>query len=243
MAQQEPGPQGLGLKKIKNLKSKSTSWWHGFPIWLQLSLVSIAQSRGLIPGGRHPTPSGPQQVRCSKQPLWVPCHTWDGIPSHRYWNQGVRASCQVAHCKTNASLCLRLCRMWLCEVQKPSSRCDWNVTVICNNGDSIPPRPLGLLLWHAPKSWERPAKETFRNVLNGFGKLVNPVWTFIRFSHNSPVWHQNKESIIYNSVCEIPEGTLERINVKNVSQRDFKHKTNDQMGKHVNQKWDLFFLL
>lgn len=80
----------------------------------------------------------------------------------------------------------------------------------------------------------------FRNVLNGFRKLVNPAWTFIRFSHHSPVWHQNKESIIYNSVCEIPEGTLERINMKNVSRRDCKHKTNDQMGKHVNQNLNVF---
>lgn len=42
-------------------------------------------------------------------------------------------------------------------------------------------------------------------------------------------------------MCEIPEVVLERIQVKNLSQRDYKHKINDQMGKHVNQNLNFFF--
>lgn len=41
-------------------------------------------------------------------------------------------------------------------------------------------------------------------------------------------------------MCEVPEVVLERMQVKNLSQRDYKHKINDQMGKHVNQNFILF---
>ena len=36
-------------------------------------------------------------------------------------------------------------------------------------------------------------------------------------------------------------GVLGNIRVKNLSQRDCKYKINDQMGKHVNQSFNLFF--
>ena len=42
-------------------------------------------------------------------------------------------------------------------------------------------------------------------------------------------------------MCEISEGVLGNIRVKNLSQRDCKCKINDQMGKHVNQNLNLFF--
>ena len=42
-------------------------------------------------------------------------------------------------------------------------------------------------------------------------------------------------------MCEISEGVLGNIRVKNLSQRDCKYKINDQMGKHVNQNVNLFF--
>ena len=43
-------------------------------------------------------------------------------------------------------------------------------------------------------------------------------------------------------MCEISEGVLGNIRVKNLSQRDCKCKINDQMGKHVNQNLNPFFV-
>lgn len=122
------------VKKNKNLRSQSIPQLPGFPIWHHFSLVSSVTSMHLTCPDHWKASPGTQSGTSDS-----PCHTWDGIPSHKYWSQGVRASCQVAQCKINASLCLLPRSMWLCEVQKLSSCCDWNVTVICNNGDSIPP--------------------------------------------------------------------------------------------------------
>ena len=78
--------------------------------------------------------------------------------------------------------------MWCCEIQNHS------VTVTGMRQYSVTRVAFflfcgGALLWHDPNSWEKVAKEILRNVLNGFRKLVNPVWTFIRCSHHWPIWH------------------------------------------------------
>lgn len=125
------------VEENENCKSNSALQLTGFPILHQFSPVSLVKSMWPDPSTsleslfRHHSVSGSQSSSSSDSQ----CRTWDRIPSYKYLSKGVRASCQVAQYKTNVSFCLLPHSMWFCEVPKPSSDCDWNVTVICNNSD------------------------------------------------------------------------------------------------------------
>lgn len=125
------------VEKNENCKSKSALRRTGFPILHQFNPMSLVKSVWPDPSTsleslfRHHSLSCSQSSSSSDSQ----CRTWDRIPSYKYLSKAVRASCQVDNTKQMSHF---VCCRTVCgfvRFPKPSSDCDWNVTVICNNGD------------------------------------------------------------------------------------------------------------
>lgn len=64
------------------------------------------------------------------------------------------------------------------------------------------------------KILRKDCRKTFRNVLNGFRKLVNPVWTFIRFSHTHPFDIRTRKALFITACVKSQKGFLKEFKWK-----------------------------
>lgn len=93
---------------------------------------------------------------------------------------------------------------------------------------------VGLVLWHASKSWGKSPRGLCRIALNGLRIHVDPAWTHSRLFHHSYVWKQRKESIVYETYVEpFPKEILQRSKVKsreNLAQTENKQPDGKTRG-------------